>query len=142
MISITQTKSLMGQRLTVSLCVKAKGQQSFGDFRRKKQIEFVDFCPPELSLMRIHYLNGIVKVERRGERFLEKYATKSSLVWACKKYGLDFIIFGIHMYTYQVHNTYITTYLPCPDVSGPENLKKSKPKNIVKSNKSISRIFF
>ena len=27
------------------LC-KAKGQQSFGDFRRKKQIEFVDFCVP------------------------------------------------------------------------------------------------
>ena len=68
MISITQTKSLMGQRLTVSLCVKAKGQQSFGDFRRKKQIEFVDFCPPELSLMRIHYLNGILKVEKEGEQ--------------------------------------------------------------------------
>ena len=51
MISITQTKryvSLMGQRMTVSLCCTSKGQSNPLEISggRSKLSLFVDFCPP------------------------------------------------------------------------------------------------
>ena len=99
MISITQTKryvSLMGQRMTVSLCCISKGQSNPLEISGgRSKLSLLIFVPPELSLMRIHYLNGILKVERRrtAGREREKYATKNSLVRACKKYGLDSLLY-------------------------------------------------